>query len=209
MRNLLLVLWLGAAMTACASERIGLTLCNLARAPDRTVAEAQAEVSYLFELSRIEVEWRPCREMEMPDPEATQARFVVRIRTAEAPTGSEPREVIGRAYFASDSPRISAGTYHYADVYYAEAAKLAASHSEAEEAEVLGCVVAHEIGHLLLGERHTPHSLMAATWNGEQAEAARKRGLRFTKRDRSEMARQLRNLHRQETLLAKERGADK
>ena len=45
---------------------------------------------------------------------------------------------------------------------------------------VMGCVMAHEIGHLLLGPGHVPAGIMRAEWDTGDLEAIRKGWLVFS-----------------------------
>jgi hypothetical protein len=45
--------------------------------------------------------------------------------------------------------------------------------------ELLGCVIAHELGHLLLGPGHVPGGVMQAHWSGNELDALRQRRLKF------------------------------
>jgi hypothetical protein len=169
------------------------------------MASAISEVIYLFQASRVEVTWTPCTDMEMPDPDAVDTRFVVRIRDT-APEGvSGQHAMMGRAYLGPGLPRLSAGAYQYVDVYYWAAANLARSRPDSEAGRILGCVIAHEIGHLILGAPHTAGSVMAADWGSNHVELIRKRAFRFAKHDRDVITRQLMDLRRQASLLAQNR----
>jgi hypothetical protein len=44
---------------------------------------------------------------------------------------------------------------------------------------LLGFVVAHELGHLILGAGHTPDGVMQAAWGQRQMDALRQRWLKF------------------------------
>jgi len=52
-------------------------------------------------------------------------------------------------------------------------------------------VVAHELGHLLLGPGHSADSIMSAAWNGKTLEAVRKRWLTFNQSQRAAIHREL------------------
>lgn len=203
-------LWVLYSITlTAAAQRIDVALCNLATVPSSVVARAKSEASYLFQSSGVEVVWAACGENGLHGRRGTDARFVIRLRPNSgsakgAVLGLE--EMIGRAFLSHNMPPVAAGTYRYADVYYAAAAKLARSHPDADEGQILGCAIAHEIGHLLLGARHTPGSLMAASWRAAEVEAIRKRALRFDKKVRAIIAKDLRELHRQELALATPEG---
>jgi len=64
-----------------------------------------------------------------------------------------------------------------ADVYFGAIDELA-SLRQADPAEVLGYVVAHELGHLL-GLGHFAGGIMSSSWNDKMLKTARKRWLKF------------------------------
>ena len=83
------------------------------------------------------------------------------------------RSVMGMAFAEGGM----AGTM--ADAYYGAIEQFARAHL-ADPAEVLGYVVAHELGHLLLGPGHSAGSIMTAAWDGKTLAAARQRWLTFS-----------------------------
>ena len=56
---------------------------------------------------------------------------------------------------------------------------------------LLGFVMAHELGHLLLGAGHTPNGVMQAAWSQKQMDALRQRWLRFTEEGAARIRRAL------------------
>ena len=56
-----------------------------------------------------------------------------------------------------------------------------AGRGDSDMDDILGCVIAHEIGHLLLGRNsHSANGIMKSPWSPEDFQLARKRSLRFT-----------------------------
>jgi hypothetical protein len=53
---------------------------------------------------------------------------------------------------------------------------------------VLAYAAAHEIGHLLLGDAHSPHGLMKATWNTKDFRAIAQNDFRFSPEQAQELA---------------------
>jgi hypothetical protein len=68
-------------------------------------------------------------------------------------------------------------------VYYDPTLELAKSHSlEFELPVILGCMIAHEIGHLLLGPNsHSPSGVMQPRWEAKQVQQVLKGALVFNK----------------------------
>jgi hypothetical protein len=74
-----------------------------------------------------------------------------------------------------------AGQGCYADVYHGNFGLLGSSGASLSDAEILGHVIAHEVGHLLLGTNsHSAVGVMRARWDREELEQASRGSLRFT-----------------------------
>lgn len=62
--------------------------------------------------------------------------------------------------------------------------------------EILGDAIAHELGHLLLGTRHSSQGIMKAPWTFQDLELAGRGNLRFLPIERKALQRAARSLHR-------------
>ena len=170
-----------STMTVFAAERMSIAVCNLGDVPERTVAGAESVVEAIFNPLRIEVAWNGCEEL------GAGVNITLRLRS-DRPAGSERADsldVMGMAFTAAGV----AG--NRADAYFGAIEGFARRH-QVDPAEVLGYVVAHELGHLLLGPGHSPGSIMSAAWNDKTLEAARQRWLTFNQAQRTTIHRELR-----------------
>ena len=169
-----------AAMTF-AAESMNISVCNIDEVPSKTLARAEAVVTTIFSQSQVAVAWSSC------DGSGPGARVELRLwRECSADSAQrDSRHVMGMAFTA---PGVT-GTM--ADVYYGVIEQFAKEH-EADPAEVLGYVVAHEIGHLLLGPGHSAGGIMTAVWNGKTLAAGRQHWLTFTQAQRNSIRRELR-----------------
>jgi hypothetical protein len=70
-----------------------------------------------------------------------------------------------------------AGGY-MADAYFQSIQATSEKH-HGDSGVLLGFVMAHELGHLILGAGHTPDGVMQASWGQKQMDALRQRWLRF------------------------------
>jgi hypothetical protein len=75
----------------------------------------------------------------------------------------------------------------YAFVYYGEICRLANRTTAISAGEILGYVIAHEIGHLLLGSHHQEGTVMQGEWGKAELQTMAKRHLRFNKAQRAEI----------------------
>src|SRR5271167_521103 len=135
-----LLLAVFSAGTLFAADPMYVSVCNLGGLPESTVARAKAETEAAFRSAEVRIEWKGCDE----DPAATPW-FTLRLRSDEPPkmAGASSLDAMGRAFV---TPR---GEGYLADAYFKAIQELAGRH-QANTADLLGYVMAHELGHLLL-----------------------------------------------------------
>ena len=124
-----------------------------------TVLErARGGVDQLLNAVGIQPVWRNCRTGSCMDPPQS---YELEVRIANA-TRLSPDDSLGSS--AVDLSQ-QAGTL--ATIYEDHVRRLAGS-ADGDEGRLLGRVIAHEIGHLLLGtSRHGPAGLMRARWQAD------------------------------------------
>jgi hypothetical protein len=132
------------------------------------MVQAQALVTAVFAEAGVRIEWltpRQCR--------TTTGNVVLRIEVdAVAPAG------FGREALAYALPYATSGTTIH--VFYDRVLR---DHRDLT-AQVLGHVIAHEIGHVLEGiARHSPGGLMKAHWDASDFASMRKHLLSFAAED--------------------------
>jgi hypothetical protein len=90
-------------------------------------------------------------------------------------------EVFGVAFLSAE------GTGCYSDVFYDRATELQTAW-KVRLPDILGNVMAHELGHLLLGSNsHARTGIMRARWQGEELSLAARGGLLFTMKQSERM----------------------
>jgi hypothetical protein len=159
---------------------MNISVCNMGEVPGKTVAYAETVVAAVFSQVQVEVTWTKC------DESGPGVHILLRLRR-EGPlnaTRTNSLDVMGMAF----TEQGVAGTM--ADAYYGAIEQFAKAH-QADPAEVLGYVVAHELGHLLLGPGHSAGSIMTAVWDGKTLSAARQRWLTFSQSQRTSIHREL------------------
>jgi len=125
------------------------------------LAAAQSAVGRILKDAHLRVTWAECPCAASVGP----AELVIRI--AAAPAGSEPAS-LGFSYVDVDR---KAGTLA---TVFADRVGMLAGAAGADEGELLGRAMAHEIGHLLLGTRdHDRASLMRGQWTTRELESNR------------------------------------
>jgi hypothetical protein len=157
----------------------------------RALEHAQDSARATLASIGIEPIWRPCHATlcvgKPPKPHLVE----VEIRLVNAPATAAS----GSLGYAAVDVEQHAGTL--ATVYVDRIVAMAAQ-SGADVGELIGRVVAHEIGHLMLGTaEHAPFGLMRATWTAAEIRRWMPLDWRFTVAQGAEM--RLRLLSRDET----------
>jgi len=135
--------------------------------PADVLEQAKREAARVFGLSNIDLEWL--------EPGPYQPRSLT-LRIVAAPIGTESRHrfVLGFAPGTLKARGIIAfAFYDRIQIYGADLGL--------DGSEMLGHVIAHELGHLLLPyDAHSPSGLMRRGWDEAQANQARMGLLTFT-----------------------------
>ena len=146
------VAWQNCPASASSTNHVG---------PDAPVrAEEQSLPSPLFEKT---ANIRPA----FPMPDCGQFEWPIHLALRIVPRSSNTKhEVFGEAFLSAE------GTGCYSDVFYDRAAGLNAEWHVSLD-DILGNVIAHELGHLLLGSNsHTADGIMRARWQGKELRQA-------------------------------------
>ena len=171
-----------SSATLFAAEPMYVSVCNLGKLPETTVARAKAETEAAFRSAEVSIEWRGCNE----DP-AAAPWFTLRLRNDEPPktAGSSSLDAMGRAFVAES------GEGYLADAYFEAIRELASQH-QADARDLWGYVMAHELCHLLLGPGHVPGGVMRAKWSLDELTALRQQWLQFNPSQQAQIRRGLR-----------------
>jgi len=163
---------------------MNVSVCNLGGLPESDVARAKAEVEAVFRPVDVQIEWRSCDDYRAGG--AVTSWFVIRLRNDEPPVTrtAASLDAMGRAYLAEN------GDAYLADAYLKAIQKLASRH-DADPNSLLGFVIAHELGHLLLGEGHVADGVLQAQWGGTAVKAIERRWLQFNSGQRDRIRQQL------------------
>jgi hypothetical protein len=151
------------------------------------LAEAERMAARVFRQAGVDVEWMNCDQGQGPAcDKVSQADLVVHlVPRAHALSG----EIFGVAYVENN-----AGVY--ADVFFDSIQSLRRQVSAVSLSPVLGSVLAHEVGHLLLGTNaHSREGIMQAHWQAEQLDRIAKGQMRFTKEQSGKMRARVESMH--------------
>lgn len=159
------------------SPTITVLVDNYSQASPATLAKAEREASRILGKAGLRVVWLECPRAtsiaDQPEPcQRPAADTDMRLRVLSAPVQSS----FGDAVFGfSNHPVL-------ASVFYEHAVRRAKSDdAEFEIPLILGGVIAHELGHLLLGSnRHSHIGIMQPRWTPSQVRQLTKGMLLFT-----------------------------
>jgi hypothetical protein len=187
-KTLASILWLLLAAnvigaSALAKDRdadppnLRVSVFNDANITERKLLRVETVASRVFARSGVVVEWLNCgRQNETKEEEADCAEASLRhlqIRILFKSLNLK-QSAFGISYLDGD------GTGCYADVFYGGLADVEEA-GRPGSATFLGVVMAHELGHLLLGiNAHSSTGIMRPVWNDDDLVAASKGNLYFT-----------------------------
>jgi hypothetical protein len=186
----------GISIEALAGQsHITVEVKNAARITHYTVSRAEAVASSLFERAGIEIEWIECFSASI-DPwqssclETTNTdQFTIVIRQNHG-TARVHDTALGYSLPFS-------GMHNHAAVFWQSVSRTAQRNSDAvDERTLLGMVMAHELGHLLMGSgRHGP-GVMNAGWRRSDFREMGQCRFRFTLEQAAQLRRGLENRNR-------------
>jgi hypothetical protein len=131
------------------------------------LVRAEQRAQKIFSISGVDILWidctRPNASDDDRDPACTKRYgpddFVLRITSHVSTVSSD---AFGVAFLGSD------GRGRYADVFWNRAQEFGAASNQGVD-RILGSVMAHELGHLLLGlNSHSVTGLMRARWGNDE-----------------------------------------
>jgi hypothetical protein len=138
-----------------------------AEVPGTVLSGAETATTHVFEKAGVSVQWLNC-------PQRNGAFLNQSCEDALAPLDLVVH-VLPRAQTASNSvfgvSFVDAGGGVYADIFLDRMQRLQEQSPSVSSSRLLGYVIAHELGHLLLGEHsHSSLGLMKTPWRPEQLE---------------------------------------
>jgi len=159
------------------NSMITLRVANYARVPDAVLAAAERTARRLLHEAGVDTRWLECPLAGAsvdPEPRRGPADFFLTVVSKMMRERRSDQDALG---FALPCPQGRGGCLAY--IFYPRIQTLAAV-DDASLSDVLGHVMAHEIGHLLLGPGHSPAGIMRAEWTREDLDRAARNELSFT-----------------------------
>ena len=146
--------------------------------PLQVLADAQDEAMRVYEKAGVPISWIVCKSSKIeaePDLGCQDPSSATHLNLRIVPHASNVSDgVFGVAFLSAE------GTGAYSDVSYNSAEELDRDW-HVGLARVLGHVMAHELGHLLLGSNaHSRQGIMSPRWHGDELHLASKGALLFS-----------------------------
>ena len=176
------LLWTVRAGAAYMHIRV----CNESASSDKTVKHAMRVINAIFDPLHIAVAWSACKNGGPTQDLVSGLPITIRLRSdspEHAPRGDET-DLMGRAFTSDHAAELQADTYY-------RAIKELAQRDQNDFAEALAYIIAHEIGHLLLGEGHVEGTIMCTRWTSKTLAAAERRQITFNSNQRAALHREL------------------
>lgn len=168
-----------AVSTALAQDRITVTIFNTASQSANVLAHAEAEASWLFRKSGIEVDWVNCDGLPgiargfRCAPKVDSLTMVV-LRNVSPDVASD--NALGFAL-----PGIAPGTH--GAILYGRIMTLVSDMGLLDAPVVVAHAISHELGHLLLGSTLHGQTIMKAGWNERDFRLMAQRRFLFTRQE--------------------------
>jgi hypothetical protein len=146
------------------------TVFDYANVPAQWLSWAKATMSRIYGDIGVEIRWQDVRS------EARTGLIVLMLPEARSIKESIPQSVMGYSSGTADERRrVAYVLYGRMDQFRLEQVPAI------QRANVLGYLMAHEVGHLLLPvQSHSPSGIMRARWSRAELELAQQGRLRFT-----------------------------
>jgi hypothetical protein len=136
---------------------------NFREAPVETLLKAEREAGRILDQAGVHVTWRDCPTGDEPCHKGPGRVFFLSMTAG--PVQSKFTDTVSGYAVIPDQLAV---------VYYDYLPRITGSRSNfSDTAVILGCVIAHELGHLLLGtHRHSIAGIMQERWGVEQTRIA-------------------------------------
>jgi len=164
------LLGVGYAQTA----QLNVSVYNDAGVEQPMLNKAESVAGTVLARAGIDVEWENCSSRHLSANACDHPDRQLSLRITPNTIHSMEASVFGVAFLSAE------GKGRYADVFYSRALQL---HDDNRVGlpEVLGCVMAHELGHLLLGSNaHSAIGIMQKQWRSGELKQLQRGALLFT-----------------------------
>ncbi|MFL6416497.1 MAG: hypothetical protein ACJ74Y_12610 [Bryobacteraceae bacterium] len=173
------------AASANATPQVTVLVYKIAPIAEAELSTAESEAGRLLKIAGIRVRWAGCPAglvdwVHGSEPcKNTGDPLTFKIQILSTQNGNRAQDAMGLAHpFEGDGK--------LADINHAYVAQIAMLY-DAPLSAVLGAVMAHELGHILLASDHHSGGIMKGNWSRDELELIRTQLLLFTAGDGKHM----------------------
>jgi hypothetical protein len=203
--SLILVAWASISPVGSVSAKshrvkiqpvVKVGVYNYAGVPRLELGAAEHQAAALLAGACVRIEWVDYLQKRRPGqspPEISSTDFCLRILPGHMAARCNYKPcAMGESIIPPQARRVFPSGY--ADVFYGRVEHFSTVWG-LFPGEVLGDAIAHELGHLLLGPRHSRQGIMKAHWTLRDLQLASRRRLCFSPRQVAALQRAARSLH--------------
>ena len=164
------VLLLGLCLPCLAGNvesgiaQLSVNVYNDAKVPPSALHRAEQSASKILHTAGLQIEWRNSEDdsQKAGTKDCGNPRFNVLSIRLVAHSLTQADSLFGASFLDQDGKGL------YGDVFYENARRLSDT-AHVSVGDVLGHVIAHELGHLLLGKNaHSPTGIMRPHWSKQE-----------------------------------------
>jgi len=179
------VIWTVELAAASDAGTLNVRIYNYAEVPEPTLVAAQAETGQIFHEAGIKVLWLPCATSDAEFAKSPH-KFTACAQATGAVTLRIQSKSLGGQALRSHS-WLAAAQKEQVEVFYDRLRQFAADQN-CKSRSILALVMAHELGHLLLGEQsHSSRGIMVPKLRTQEIRRAQKGQLLFTPEQAQQM----------------------
>jgi hypothetical protein len=174
----------GATFLLCAAAALGQSqitvfLYDRASLPAETLQAAQTEAEWLLGQAGVTLLWRDCAGTVRCFERLSDSDMVLTILSKRPKNAS--RGALGHSVSGTGGRATYAWVFH-------DRVKEQSWESSIAQPVLLGCAMAHELGHLFLGANHANSGLMKGLWGRDEMSRISQRLLRFTEHEQTALS---------------------
>ena len=180
----MITVWAASARAASPDARwavITVRVRNAAEVPPHILRRASLEAQRIFHEAGVETGWLLCSPAGgSGDQEAgcQKQDALTQLNLGIVPRSREKDLEVPDSAYGLAIPSLDGRPASYAYVLHGRVEDLV-KRAKCPETTILARVMAHEVGHLLLGRGHAPRGLMGANWDSQVLLEVARGGLRF------------------------------
>ncbi len=187
--NITMLEALAAARDRQPAPHLTVRLYNDAEVPAAILLDAEKQAVRLFLTVGIELSFAPCPASDR-DFQSAPAKFAACVREWKAPTVTIKSQPDANSFTALHASAAGAAKDGQITIPYNRVQSMSEAHGTSLP-KLLGYILAHELGHVLLGDNHSQYGIMVATYRQQELQHVETGDLFFTKQQAERMRSEL------------------